>query len=441
MLIALLMTVFAFMPISSNTETTYGNHKDGDYEYDFSAIDHISFFIAACGNDTNKYRDDLSDLADYYQSQLAKIEKKYAKNNDAYSDAYENLVQEYSEKAIKLYICIEKSNKNYMADSVDIIHFLAAIVYLITALLLFIFAFCNLISIIKGNHGFFKASVFLMCLLASIIPAISFALGGSYIAIYGIFSMIFAFTGVVLLTTERFFFNRPCIDIKAIVIKVVSIVIFVLMMIFSTSSIMIFNIEDAKYTKGEGAYDYTVGDMKIHFDGIELNEIFDLTNITNTFPEKPQSHIEAYGLENSAQNSFRYFTEEEIKSGAFDSYTFDSVRKIVVSVTGTNTSPVFSASYVIAICACILAGLLLTFTLMSFAFESQSKSHLLINLLNIVFAFLQLAIGIIVVIIANETLDAIRINTLSFSISMCTVFHAILTIANAFIQKKSKHIM
>jgi hypothetical protein len=214
------------------------------------------------------------------------------------------------------------------------------------------------------------------------------------------------------------------------------------MMILSTSPIIAFEIDDATYAKSSNTASTDKGDLSIYFDGMELNEIFDLTNDSGNYPKVPQSNVEKFYLGNvdsSAQGAFRYVTEEKIESGESDSLVFATVRKIVVSVSGTNSATVYAAVYVIALCACMIAGFLLTAMLMSIAFEEKTSSHLLLKFLNVVFVLIGLIIGVVIVTAANKTLSLVDSDSLAFRISACAVIHFILSVAYVFVSKKSKY--
>lgn len=451
LLLAILMTVFSFLPVFKYEVSEEIGEEELSLDFNFSAVDAVTLLLDSFKDEDEDIEDALEELQDAYAEDLeeATDDLDYTDEDDLekIQKITIELTEKYAGKIGFLTIRSQYATEDYTTKLRDFVGGVAAILYIVAAVAFLAFAILNFVFALLGKKSFFKLSVSLMCLLASIVPAISYAIGtmvgatGS-IGLGGTLIMIFAFVGVAALLGERFIIDRCGVNVRAVIVRAISAALVGVMLILSSSAIATVKVDDAKYKKGDNIKET---DISIGLSTDEFNQMFDLSEEEiEAFPKKITTKVAKQmleGVEDRAKNVFASYTKSQIEDGDADSAIYPIAQLLVVVSGGRDMAPILALASVVTFLMTLAAGLILWQTLFAIANGSSGKKAINIaRIFNVIFAAATLVFAIMFILFAKSSIDLVKAKDLSAGIGTGIIFYTVFAIAHFFVPFGKKNV-
>lgn len=451
LLLAILMTVFAFLPVFKY-EYTLGSGKDAEeLSISFSAVNAVTFLLDSFNDDNEDIYDSYLELQDKMQEEIKEAADDLDEGDDDYEEKLEELQIKFTKKYVSEITVLEiraaLATEEYTTKIKDFVGGAAAILYIIAAVGFLAFAALNFVFAILGKKSFFKVGVTLMCLLASIAPAVSYAVGvmvgvSGSLGLGASLIMILAFVGVAALLGERFIIDRCGVNVRSILVRAISAALVAVMLILSSSAIATVNVEKATYTKGENTKKM---DVSIGLGADEFNQLFDLTeDEIEAYPKKITTKVAKQllsGVEEAAKGAFTYYTKAQIEDGEADYAIYDITELLVVVSAGTDMASILALAPFVTFLMTLAAGLILWQTLLAIANgEVKKKTMNLARILNVIMAAASVTFAVMFMLFAKSSIDLVKAKDLSAGLGTGIIFYTVFAIAHLFVPFGKKEV-
>ena len=482
--LAVIMTLFALLPIFSVSYTVNVGTESSDVKISFSAIDSIVCMLDIFKDDNDDLLDKHEDLYKKYNNDLRKkilaldlgedseITGDIYDYDESYSDNFEYVIvllgakydevelepiyekalqvkKSYAEELAVLEYRAMLADEGYELRVSDIVATAAAVIYLAIAVVLLAFATVNFIFHFLGKRSFFKVAFSLLLALGCISPAMLLAMGplvGSAnpeIGISLVAMMACAAVATVAILVERIIIDKCGFNMRAIFTRTLSTALAVAMIVIAFSGIVTIKISKASYTK------YEVGDKKATFSiSLSASEINSFLNLTKSersaYPKKITKSIakeNLAGIEDEAREAFLYNTKAEITSGEANENIYGVARRLIIFSGGLSTASIISLTAVAALAMALTAGFILWQTLLSVANGRVSKKAMIpARLASILAGGALLALSIMFSLYAKTGLDLVKAKQVSVSIGSGTIIYLVIALIHFFIPFTKKHV-
>lgn len=433
LVISVIMLGLAFLPVGKY-EIPYVNY-DAEISISVSAVDRIILFF----NSFKNYTD-----VDFKQTELQSEVSRHIENiNEWFSDAGEvgmmpKNIQSELEDYYNKSMLMSYQDVNYELKISDVLCFLTALIYIITAAAFLVLSILNFIRIRKQDDSLMKNTYLLLTMMpaALIVFFASVRITFCYIPNYdigacllkvslgAILTIIIAFSAIAALIVM----NRASLEIKKVLTAVVSMVLCIISICVTFLPVFKTELKGTPYSANEPIRHEIelYADIYYNLDYSDSTKDYYDTLSNKSYGEKKRE------IEGDIKYIFNWYNANAIEKGETDALQRSLALKLFNIEWENKKAPIFAVSAILYVLFVILCVLSFTLDLYSMIVnEASKKMTTIFSIISFALTLIILLFNILFCLEINYNLEIFSISNFSCALAIGAILLPIATFVSS----------